>query len=73
LALSCNTNGKPDSIFSLQERRNHDIDENSHGENFKWDEVHRTLIILLLILAGTVRGSQEMALQRAVIDRRMRF
>jgi hypothetical protein len=24
-------------------------------------------------LAGTVRGSQEMALQRAVIDRRMRF
>jgi hypothetical protein len=42
--LLCNTNDKPNSGFSIQERWNHGIDENFHGENFKWDEVHRTPI-----------------------------
>jgi hypothetical protein len=43
--LSYNKNEKPNSSFSVQARRNHGIDENSHGENFKWDEVQRTPII----------------------------
>jgi hypothetical protein len=42
--LSRNTNGKPDSGFSVQGRWNHGIDESSHGENFKRDEVQRTPI-----------------------------
>jgi hypothetical protein len=42
--LSCNTNGKPNNGFSVQERWNHGSDENSHGEYSKLDAVHRTLI-----------------------------
>jgi hypothetical protein len=42
--LSCNTNKKRNSGFSVQEQWNHGIDENSHRENFKWDEVYRTPI-----------------------------
>jgi hypothetical protein len=40
-ALSYKTNEKPNSAFLVQKPRNHNIDENFHGENFKWDEVHR--------------------------------
>jgi hypothetical protein len=49
----CNTNEKPNRDCSVQEQWNHGIDENSQKENFKWDEVHRTLITF----AANFRGN----------------
>jgi hypothetical protein len=38
---SCSTNENRTVIFQFKD---HGIDKNSHGENLKWDEVHRTPI-----------------------------
>jgi hypothetical protein len=71
--LLCNTNEKPNSGFSVQERWNHDSDKTHMEKTLNDMKFIRRQWLLLLIFAGTVHGSQGITLQRAVTHCHMKF
>jgi hypothetical protein len=71
--LSCNTNEKPNSGFQFKNGETMALTKTPMEKILKRMKFIRRQLLLPLISAGTVHRSQGMMLQRAVIDRRMKF